>query len=175
MVAPDRSGINADRAPSAEDAPLSSQTCAHERAYTARRKIASGVAPWLLCPDCGHSRALKKIDHPDLNELPEFDENVRERIWDQNHQLWSEKHEREREERHQKWWDEYNAYLASPEWLARRRKVLTRAQGLCEACLERPATQVHHTSYKHVRNEPLFELRAVCTICHEQITELDRK
>lgn len=156
--------------------PLSSSTCQHERAFVARRVIQGGrVGPWLLCPACGHSRALKRADYPDLDALPEFDEGLRDRVYDQNAQLWLEKVHREREERSAQWWDNYNAYLQSPAWKERRRKVLKRAGDLCEACLERRATQVHHTTYKHLGNEPLFELRAVCGVCHDQITELDRK
>jgi hypothetical protein len=156
--------------------PLSTSNCPHVKAYPARRVISGGQArPWLLCPDCGHSRALKMAEYPDLGALPEFDDGIRDRVYEKNHILWQEKMQREREERSAQWWDAYHAYLSSPEWRERRRRVLKRANGVCEACLEQEATQVHHETYKHVGNEPLFELRAVCVECHERITELDRK
>jgi hypothetical protein len=34
---------------------------------------------------------------------------------------------------------------------------------------------VHHTSYRHWRHEPLFELVGVCTECHTEITWMDRR
>lgn len=72
------------------------------------------------------------------------------------------------------WWKWYNSYLQSPEWQQKRRAVLDRAKGRCEACGIRSATQVHHTTYAHVGNEPLFELRAICKECHICITASDR-
>jgi hypothetical protein len=67
------------------------------------------------------------------------------------------------------WWARYDAYLKSPEWHARRRLVLKRANGVCEGCGLRPAAQVHHLSYTHVFNEFLWELRAVCLACHQAL------
>jgi 5-methylcytosine-specific restriction endonuclease McrA len=64
------------------------------------------------------------------------------------------------------WWNRYNAYLSSPEWEARRQKVLARSS-ICECCGEAKATQVHHLSYSRVGQEPLWDLRAVCRECHE--------
>lgn len=81
----------------------------------------------------------------------------------------------ERDRQNREWWKRYNLYLQSPEWGARRRLVFKRAGNVCEACLSRPASQVHHTSYEHVCNEPLWELRAVCHECHELITKMDRE
>ena len=81
---------------------------------------------------------------------------------------------REREAHSAIWWAEYDAYLKTPAWQNRRRRVLDRANGICEACLEAKATQVHHTTYRHAGNEPLWELRAICGSCHEKLTELDR-
>jgi hypothetical protein len=37
------------------------------------------------------------------------------------------------------------------------------------------ASQVHHLTYKHLRNEPLFELISVCVPCHDAITAMDRE
>jgi hypothetical protein len=60
----------------------------------------------------------------------------------------------------------YEAYRESPEWKVKRAKVLARAKGICEGCGESKATQVHHRTYKHLGNELLFELVAVCDACH---------
>ena len=82
--------------------------------------------------------------------------------------------EQERKQRKREWLNEHNAYLRSHEWKARRGKVLRRDGYMCQACLNNPATQVHHLTYKHWGNEPLFELVAVCKPCHDDITALDR-
>lgn len=61
---------------------------------------------------------------------------------------------------------EHAKYLLSDTWKAKRAKVLERAKGICEGCLERPATQVHHITYDHWQDELLFELVAICRDCH---------
>lgn len=71
------------------------------------------------------------------------------------------------------WKDRYQAYLRSPEWREKRTQVLARANGVCESCGAAFATEVHHTTYDHVFDEPLWELRAVCRACHEMISEAD--
>ena len=73
------------------------------------------------------------------------------------------------------WWEWYNGYLRSPIWLRRKQAVMRRARGICEACQIASATQIHHLTYAHVGREPLFELVAICTKCHEQITAWDRE
>lgn len=73
------------------------------------------------------------------------------------------------------WWSRYTAYLSTPQWSAKREAALERDHYLCQACRRREATQVHHTTYKHVGNEPLFELVSLCEVCHDEITAMDRK
>jgi len=64
---------------------------------------------------------------------------------------------------------DYHAYLETDEWSAKRLKVLIRDEYLCRACLENRATVVHHLTYAHIYNEPLYDLVAVCKQCHELI------
>jgi len=64
---------------------------------------------------------------------------------------------------------DYADYLNSPEWKAKRLKVLRRADTICEGCRERKATEVHHLSYTHVGNEFLWELVAICDECHQRV------
>jgi hypothetical protein len=87
--------------------------------------------------------------------------------WRLRHSLHAEKETQDRED----WWDWYNFYLTSDQWQEKRRRVLERAAGVCEGCGERKATQVHHTTYAHAGDEFLFELRAICTECHERLHE----
>lgn len=73
------------------------------------------------------------------------------------------------------WFSQHNSYLKSMQWAEKRDEVLRRDSNLCQSCLKRKATQVHHLTYKHWMNEPLFELISVCNECHQSITEMDQK
>jgi len=79
------------------------------------------------------------------------------------------------ENRKNQWYKEYQEYLKSSEWKVKRGKVLKRDNYICQGCLEKRATQVHHLSYKHVKNEPLFELVSICKECHDIISKTDRE
>ena len=77
-------------------------------------------------------------------------------------------------ESERQWREEYNAYISSPEWRARRLAKLEDANERCERCLCRPdRLEVHHKTYKNWRNEPPEDLEALCEECHE--AEHDRK
>jgi hypothetical protein len=68
----------------------------------------------------------------------------------------------------------YKDHLNSDKWkLVIRPKVFKRANGVCEGCLERPATQVHHLTYEHLGDEFMFELVAMCGPCHERLHPKD--
>lgn len=163
--------------------------CKHERAHQMRRVTASGAQTLgLFCPDCGSWRIQRCTNKAALQQLPEYSEEVAERIrrahWAESSAEYQEEAARQeaarqaaREEANQEWWRRYNDYLGSPRWKRKRQQVMERACRTCEArvvCNGAPAVQVHHTSYKHVGNEPLFDLRAVCVECHEHITEWSR-
>lgn len=84
----------------------------------------------------------------------------------------------EREELQRQWWAAYDEYLYSPTWQQKRALVLRRANGLCEGCGERRAVQAHHLQYPRecwpgspqwIALEKLFDLRAVCEICHDDV------
>jgi hypothetical protein len=72
------------------------------------------------------------------------------------------------------WWEMYNQYLAADEWKQKRERCLQRERDLqgrdpprCQACWRRDATTAHHASYRRLRREPLFDLLAVCPLCHD--------
>lgn len=94
---------------------------------------------------------------------PEQERQAKE--WERRRQEQEKERQREREE----WHARYATYLKSPEWAARRAKVMMRAGGMCEGCLESKATQVHHLTYEHVGAEFMWELRAICRACHERL------
>ena len=45
------------------------------------------------------------------------------------------------------WRIDYEEYLSTSTWRAKRDLVMARAGGQCEGCCERAATQVHHRNY----------------------------
>jgi hypothetical protein len=65
--------------------------------------------------------------------------------------------------------DQGDLYLKTPEWKAKRDRVMKRANGLCEGCLIRPATEVHHRYYGDYPNEFMFDLLALCDDCHDRL------
>lgn len=65
----------------------------------------------------------------------------------------------------------YEDYLASPEWAAKRDLVLAREGYVCQGCGTARATQAHHVTYAHLREEFLWELLAVCPACHRRYHE----
>lgn len=67
---------------------------------------------------------------------------------------------------------DYSDYLRSPRYRELRERVMRRANGLCEGCLNAPAEQVHHLTYEHVGSEFAFELRALCERCHHRLHEV---
>jgi 5-methylcytosine-specific restriction endonuclease McrA len=155
--------------------------CEHPREELRRFVASNGVSHFRVqCLGCGDQiRSIRKGDLPcSPDELPSWDEAIRERYWRTRHERQQREIESARSRQSAEWWRWYNAYLESPEWAKRRALVLRRALGKCEAILSSrcwgSANQVHHLTYEHVGNEPLFELVAICEACHEGITEMDR-
>ena len=64
------------------------------------------------------------------------------------------------------WQAQYEAYRRTPLWQAKRARVLKRANGMCEGCLEANAVVVHHLIYASMGNELMFQLVALCRDCH---------
>jgi hypothetical protein len=91
------------------------------------------------------------------------------RLMEEDRQRDRERSERERAAQSREWWTWYNQYLKSPAWRERAAMVKRRSGGMCEGCGARAAVQVHHETYAHVGNEFLWELRAICNVCHERI------
>lgn len=90
----------------------------------------------------------------------------------ENQARWESKQEeyrRQRERQDAEWRESYDDYLQSSAWREIRTRVLRRAQGTCEGCLHRPATQVHHLTYERAGNEMCFDLVAICVNCHSRL------
>ena len=61
---------------------------------------------------------------------------------------------------------DYQAYLRSDVWKARRTKVFVAAKGTCLGC-GRPVECVHHRSYERLGSEADADLVALCWDCHQ--------
>jgi 5-methylcytosine-specific restriction endonuclease McrA len=134
----------------------------------------------LFCTVCGYkeNNGIKKSDYPNFDALPWHDGKLRKKISEYRSQLskwvW-EQRQAAYEKNQETWFAIHSDYLRSPQWRQKRAAVLRRDGYICQACLEKQATQVHHLNYDHWGHEPLFDLVSSCKECHDRITEMDRK
>lgn len=66
---------------------------------------------------------------------------------------------------------DYLAYLESPEWWAKRKEALRRANYQCErqtlyGARHDSPLEVHHRTYQRLGDESLDDLEVLCTACH---------
>lgn len=140
--------------------------CPHSDMRLRRRVIRSGAVQYVMqCQTCGEA-SKQPLSHARVQALgkgepPDFDEELKSRYAEQ----WRERHRAKRTE----FFRQYDQYLKTPEWAHRRSLVLDRANGICEGCRERHAVEVHHLTYRHVGEEFLFELVALCDECHDRV------
>jgi uncharacterized protein YlaI len=133
----------------------------------ARTLANRGVQFIRQCLECGSVRS-QAIKHADVHGTPPpFDEQLAARYLASLEQAM----EMDRRERLGAFREEYDVYLKSPEWKSKRARALKRDGYLCQGCLERRATQVHHRTYDHVGAEVLFELISLCDDCHQRLHE----
>ena|SRR5688572_22423761 len=146
--------------------------CQHDRTEV-RRRVSDGVrvSYWRQCLRCGSfsNGQVARATLADPDAVPDADDTIAKTYQaerDRKIAVIDQRHVRiqKRERAEQRRW--YDQYLNSPRWRAIRRAVMERAQGLCEGCRRRPATEVHHLTYAHVGDEFLWELKAVCDHCH---------
>lgn len=144
-------------------------TCGHKAVELRRVPIKGGNFFFgHRCLNCGERFGnwlpKKEIDDPDAIPIaddmtPSEFERIRRQKWQATQVAFYEK-------QRVKITAEYEAYLKSPAWKSIREKVISRADGICEGCLENKATQVHHVSYEHRFEEFCWELVAICNDCH---------
>jgi 5-methylcytosine-specific restriction endonuclease McrA len=163
--------------------------CGSARSEVRGRRFADGR--WMLqrqCLDCGQPFGpfLPQPEDRNLSRWQAWDDALqsegqrrREKAAEERRQQWELDSAAEREATARWKLDDLSEYYATPEWRAKSLAVLHRDKTTCQAvlpgfCLGR-ATQAHHRSYRHLRNEPLFELVAVCKPCHDELTRLDRE
>jgi hypothetical protein len=144
--------------------------CIHAKISIRRRLYGGGAVHFCQqCLECGRSigTALKKTK--ELENSPDWDVTAEQNYVDRREAARLDviqKHVRIQRDRLDGFKREYERYLKTEAWALRRGKVLKRAAGICEGCLERTATQIHHKTYNHIQDEFMFELIAVCDECH---------
>jgi hypothetical protein len=141
------------------------------------------------CLTCGSRGGAIRRDHWLIKTLtedpPAVDMELQTRWWSEQQEIRVAEMEQEQSDYRQRradenaaWWGDYNIYMESPEWGTIRAKVMQRDRNVCRADLfgcARFATQVHHLTYDHLFNEPLFDLIAICAPCHARLTRMDRE
>lgn len=79
---------------------------------------------------------------------------------------------------------EYNNYMKSDAWVAKREERLQLDDNKCVMCgrpngLQKdgktPILQVHHVSYSNLGNEPMSEIVSLCAGCHKKIHKYYRR
>jgi 5-methylcytosine-specific restriction endonuclease McrA len=165
---------------------MSEDACRHPRTQLWRLTLSTGIEHCRpVCEACG--AILNAVAKSTLGEayasLPrgcfaEFRERYNERwrhAWEQRWEAQRQQREAERREERAAWFAKYDQYLRTPAWRSLRAKVLRRANGTCEACLECRATQVHHKTYERVFSEAAFDLVAICDQCHGRLHPRDEE
>jgi 5-methylcytosine-specific restriction endonuclease McrA len=147
--------------------------CPHLNTAIRYRDTVTGTRQYRAqCLNCGDGVG-NFIKHSDI-ESPALVEPFDDRLEESYNCLKRDRYNELNQVNRQSWWDEYNAYMQTPEWKQRRAQVLKRDRHICQACLNAVASEVHHKTYDHFKQEPLFDLVAVCRPCHEIITAMDR-
>lgn len=162
------------------------EPCLHEETVLAKRAYSNGAEHFgKQCLKCGDWTSAKKPSFTESLKAVAYDPAIRDQYAaevQRRFDLERAEVERKRQQQNAAWWAAYSAYLLSDRWRSKRDRVLKRDNGLCQACLTRQASQVHHLTYDHCQNaqgefgyEPLFDLESICEICHRALTKLDRE
>jgi len=118
----------------------------------------------LQCINCGKWTAKSKSSFSIFPTIA-FDESIRVKFQERLNLF----RESQASKRRSDWFAWYSDYLKTPQWQSKRLAVLKRDRYLCQGCMSRRASQVHHLSYEHCGNELLWELTSVCDDCHKKI------
>lgn len=147
--------------------------CDHARIDIRRAVVGGGQVQFRQqCLDCGEGIGTAIAEASAPKDAADFDRSIaqqRQAAYLAGREAILLKHLRRQKAKQGAYWDDYNKYMASPEWAAKRTLVLKRANFVCEGCMEHPAVEVHHLTYKNKFREFLFELVAVCKDCHKRL------
>lgn len=150
-------------------------TCEHQEMSLVVKQQRNGLRYFRQCQRCGNTDPLRGADLPDeeKNSAIPFDKAIKDRWWRARSERASELYEKDRREEKEEFDRWYQDYLTTPEWRVKRDTVLKRAGFVCEGYLTNRASEVHHLTYVRVGREMLFDLVAVCEICHRKIHDLE--
>lgn len=146
--------------------------CVHAKQVLCKRTTVNGRIQYFRhCVRCGEKTGA--LRHAELTEADkasagEADEQIRRAWYDRINARSKELHGVVAAQEQEKWWEAYSEYLETPKWRAKSRAVIRRDK-VCQACMTRPAVQAHHKDYRHVGDEPLFDLVGVCVECHKKL------
>lgn len=70
---------------------------------------------------------------------------------------------------------EYEIYLKSPQWFAKRDQALKHHGAVCDKCGKKSDLQVHHKTYARLGKEKMEDLQILCRPCHNEVHESDPK
>lgn len=141
-------------------------SCKCESKTPCKRVLVNGTIQYgLQCQNCGswQSRKYKSFGLSVPSPLPEYDEEIKRNYRKRTTDEYVGKMNKEASERE----DEYNQYIGSDKWKRKRIIVMERDNYMCQGCLKNRADHVHHLTYDRFGNELLFDLVALCWICHD--------
>ena len=145
--------------------------CTHPESGLRSKVIKGGSVQFVrVCLTCGlqYGGPISKKSVPDPTAIADLGGLNDKSFYDRRLAIWRAKQLSFYEKQAVTGERDYSEYLRSPEWKAKRARVLQRAAGQCEGCLSAKATQVHHLSYIHIYDEFLWELVAICDDCHRR-------
>jgi hypothetical protein len=160
--------------------------CSHPTSELRKRTLKNKSISYVYqCLTCGKaiSRGISKktaLTNNNNIEPQPFNEELKAN-WENTRNKEAEiifgRDDNQRELRRLEFWRCYDEYLKTPNWLKKRSLVLERSTGVCEGCGNKSAEEVHHLTYRHIGDEFLFELVALCKTCHKRLhsEHLDKK
>lgn len=130
-----------------------------------------------FCKNCGNTSGMIKMSPSnEWQNLPVLTSEQKETLHEARYQKRKAFYEFLRQKRaeyfeknKEEFTRNYHAHLKTSEWKVRRDKVLERDNFVCMGCMKNKATEVHHLTYDHVFNEPLFDLVSICEECHKNV------
>jgi len=128
------------------------------------------------CKTCKSVQGKNIQKGTDYQKLPTLKKEKREEYqlnYNRVYKLYTAKFNEFHQERARRekleWKAIYDTYIKSEKWRQKAAMVRKRDNNICQACLSTPAQAVHHITYEHIYNEPLFDLVSICHKCHSSI------
>jgi 5-methylcytosine-specific restriction endonuclease McrA len=146
-------------------ATIAPTTCQHSATKFARKQVSGRYRFYNQCQQCGQKVGREVPVLKATSGYVPWDSELEESGKNRQRARRFHKHVQSLVDR-EDWQRRYENHLASLKWRKLRELVFKRSGGLCEGCGVRPAHQVHHLTYEHMGDEFLWELQAVCKVCH---------